>query len=36
MRFGLNSYGSGYGPVPGSCEDGNGLFGFVRGGKFLE
>jgi hypothetical protein len=36
MRCALISYGSGYGPIPGYCEDGNGTFGFIRGGKFRE
>jgi hypothetical protein len=32
---GLDSSGSGYGPVVGSCEHGNEPLGSIKGGEFL-
>jgi hypothetical protein len=32
----LGSLGSGYGPVVGSCEHGNGTSGYVKEGEFLD
>jgi hypothetical protein len=34
--FGVDSSGSGYGPVADSCEHGNEPFGSTEGGEFLE
>jgi hypothetical protein len=33
---GLNASDSGYGPVTGSCEHGDGPSGSIKGGEFLE
>jgi hypothetical protein len=33
---GLNSSGSGQGPVAGCCEHGNELPGSIKGGEFLD
>jgi hypothetical protein len=35
-RCGLSSYGSGEGPVAGSCEYGNEPPGSIKGGEFLD
>jgi hypothetical protein len=35
-RCGLDSSGSGWGPVAGSCEEGNEPSGSIEGGEFLE
>jgi hypothetical protein len=35
-KYGLGSSGSGYGPVTGSCEHGNKLQVFIKGGEFRE
>jgi hypothetical protein len=32
----LNSFGSGCGPVAGSCEQSNEVLGAIKGGVFLE
>jgi hypothetical protein len=32
---GLDSCGSGQGPVAGCCEDGNEPWGYIKGGSFL-
>jgi hypothetical protein len=34
--LGLDSFGSGQGPVARSCEHGNELSGSIKGGKFLD
>jgi hypothetical protein len=34
--FGLNSSGSGWGPVVGSCEHGNEPLGFLKAADFLD
>jgi hypothetical protein len=33
---GLDSSGSGYGPMAGSCEHGNEHFGSIKDGEFLD
>jgi hypothetical protein len=33
---GLDLFGSGRGPVAGSCESGNELLGFIKDGEFLD
>jgi hypothetical protein len=35
-RYGLNSSGSGNGPVSGFCEQGNEPSGSINGGEFLD
>jgi hypothetical protein len=35
-RCGLNSSGSGYGPVEGCCVHGNEPSGSIKGGEFLD
>jgi hypothetical protein len=35
-RCGLDSSGSGWGPVAGSCEYGNGPSGSIKYGEFLD
>jgi hypothetical protein len=35
-RYGLDSSGSGQGPVAGSCEHGNEPSGFIKGREFLD
>jgi hypothetical protein len=35
-RCGLDSSGSGGGPVTGSCEHGNESWSSIKGGKFLD
>jgi hypothetical protein len=35
-RCWLDLYGSGYGPVAGSCEHNNDLSGSIKGGEFLD
>ena len=34
--WGLDGVGSGYGQVPGACEYGNELSGFIKYGEFLD
>jgi hypothetical protein len=34
-NFGLEPFGSRWGPVAGSCEHGNKLSGPIKGGEFL-
>jgi hypothetical protein len=35
-RCGLDSFGSGQGPIAGCCEHGNELPGSIKGGEFLD